>query len=89
MHVDVHNHWLRQEHSQGRILVEYQLITTMVADGLTKALTRDNHQKFVAMLNLDAIESLITARAEAEEAAAEKDAAEQASGGGKRGLPAR
>ena len=63
--------------------MEYQPTKTMVADGLTKALTGDNHQKFVAMLNLDAIESLITARAEAEEAAAEKDASEQASGGEK------
>jgi len=34
----------------------------MTADGLTKALTTDNHQEFVTMLNLVPIESLIKAR---------------------------
>lgn len=35
-HVDIHNHWLRQEIIRGTIRVTYQLSEDMVADGLTK-----------------------------------------------------
>ena len=58
-HVDIYNHWLRQERATGRIRVEYVPTKEMVADGLTKALNADNHQKFVAMLKLVGIKSLI------------------------------
>jgi hypothetical protein len=51
-HVDIHNHWLRQEAQNGRLRVEYTQSKRMMADGLTKALTVDPHQKFVAMLGL-------------------------------------
>ena len=37
-HVDIHNHWLRQEAQLDRISVEYQPTADMIADGLTKAL---------------------------------------------------
>ena len=42
-HVDIHNHWLRQEHQQHRITVRYVESKSMIADGLTKALPVDNH----------------------------------------------
>lgn len=58
-HVDIHNHWLRQERARGKIRVEYVPTKEMVADGLTKALNADNHQKFVKMLKLVGIKSLI------------------------------
>ncbi|KAL2125978.1 hypothetical protein VTI74DRAFT_2034 [Chaetomium olivicolor] len=69
-HVDIHNHWLRQEAARGRINVEYVPSKQMVADGLTKPLTADNHHKFIAMLNLVPIQSLIMARAKASESIA-------------------
>ncbi|EAQ89508.1 hypothetical protein CHGG_06127 [Chaetomium globosum CBS 148.51] len=45
-HVDIHNHWLRQEYQRGKIHVKYVPSKKMVADGLTKALNADNHQEF-------------------------------------------
>jgi hypothetical protein len=59
-HVDIHNHWLRQEAQQGRIRVEYMPSNKMIADGLTKALSVDKHQGFVTMLNLVPIQSVKT-----------------------------
>ncbi|EAQ84318.1 hypothetical protein CHGG_10722 [Chaetomium globosum CBS 148.51] len=57
-HVDIHNHWLRQEYQRGKIHVKYVPSKKMVADGLTKALNADNHQEFVRMLNLEDIQLL-------------------------------
>lgn len=37
-HVDIHNHWLRQEVKEDRVRVEWTSTASMVADGLTKAL---------------------------------------------------
>jgi len=37
-HVDIHNHWLRQEVERGTIAVEFTPSGDMIADGLTKAL---------------------------------------------------
>ena len=65
-HVDIHNHWLRQEAQAKRIHVAYVPTKQMVADGLTKSLTADNHQKFISMIRLVPIESLIKARAQKE-----------------------
>jgi hypothetical protein len=62
-HVDIHNHWLRQEHHAGRITVVHTPTKSMLADGLTKSLGYDNHQNFVTMLNLVPIQSLIEERA--------------------------
>ena len=46
-HVDIHNHWLRQEVSQEKIVVKYTPSGDILVDGLTKALTYPFHQKFV------------------------------------------
>ena len=46
-YVDIHNHWLRQEVSQEKIVVKYTLSGNMLVDGLIKALTYPLHQKFV------------------------------------------
>lgn len=51
-HVDIHNHWLRQEAAEGRIKVQYTPTGDMVADGLTKVLPAAMHRKFVAQLGL-------------------------------------
>jgi hypothetical protein len=42
-HVDIHNHWLRQEVQNGMINVEYTESARMMADGLTKALQNNDY----------------------------------------------
>lgn len=52
-HVDIHNHWLRQEVSTGRIRVEYTPSAEMMADGLTKALPVGKWRGFLDQLGLE------------------------------------
>ena len=61
-HVDIHNHWLRQEVQQGLITVEYTGSARMIADGLTKALTNNAFDKFVEQMNLKDVDDLLTER---------------------------
>ena len=56
-HVDIHNHWLRQEINQGNLKIEWIRTTEMKADGFTKALPRLKHAEFVRQLNLIDIKS--------------------------------
>ena len=51
-HVDIHNHWLRQEVANKKIMVEYTPSAAIVADGLTKALNHTLHQAFIKQLGL-------------------------------------
>ena len=51
-HVDIHNHWLRQEISTGKILVDYTPSQDMLADGFTKALQNKAFKNFVRQLGL-------------------------------------
>jgi len=51
-HVDIHNHWLRQEVSTRRITVEYTPSQDMLADGLTKVLRNNAFEIFVRQLGL-------------------------------------
>lgn len=51
-HVDIHNHWLRQEISAERITVDYTPSAKMVADGLTKALPTGSWSKFLTLLGM-------------------------------------
>lgn len=51
-HVDIHNHWLRQEVQRQSITVEYTPSERMIADGLTKALSKDGHEKFKRQIGL-------------------------------------
>ncbi|KAJ6084363.1 hypothetical protein N7486_011163 [Penicillium sp. IBT 16267x] len=54
-HVDIHQHWLRQEVQSGRIPVQWVKTSEMVADGLTKLLPRQKHVEFVRILGIEDI----------------------------------
>lgn len=58
-HVDIHGHWLRQEVKAGRIRIEWIPTADMVADGLTKILPRQKHERFIKLLGMEDISSLI------------------------------
>jgi hypothetical protein len=51
-HVDIHNHWLRQEAQAKRIRVDYMPSGEMLADGLTKPLINTSFDYFVQQLGL-------------------------------------
>ena len=51
-HIDIHNHWLRQEIRDARISIQWISTTEMPADGLTKLLPRQRHEAFVRQLGL-------------------------------------
>jgi hypothetical protein len=61
-HVDIHNHWLRQEVQNGSIKVVYTESAKMIADGLTKALTNNTFQAFVKQMNLRNVDTLLAER---------------------------
>jgi hypothetical protein len=52
-HVDIHSHWLRQEVQRGAITITWQETQKMMADGLTKALSRAVFQRFTEMIGLE------------------------------------
>ena len=58
-HVDIHNHWLRQEVQADRLRIEWVRTADMRADGLTKALPTQKHRKFVEDLGLVDVKDLL------------------------------
>ena len=66
-HVDIHNHWLRQEAAKGTITVTYVPSAEMLADGLTKALPANKWATFLKQLGLvEATEQRIPAEIQVE-----------------------
>jgi hypothetical protein len=51
-HVDIHQHWLRQEVEARRIELKWIPTADMPADGLTKGLTKQKNDRFIEQLNL-------------------------------------
>ena len=51
-HIDIHQHWLRQEVQEKRIMVNWVKTTEIPADGFTKALPRQRHEAFLSQLGL-------------------------------------
>jgi len=51
-HVDIHQHWLRQEYAERRVIFRWTPTKEMIADGLTKALQRQRFDNFVRMVGL-------------------------------------
>ena len=60
-HVDIHNHWLR-EAAKDRIRVDHVGTKDMLADGLTKALSRQQFGGFREQLGLVNIEQKLVER---------------------------
>jgi len=51
-HVDIHQHWLRQEYAARRVLFEWKPTTEIITDGFTKALPRQKFRNFVQMVRM-------------------------------------
>lgn len=51
-HVDIHQHWLRQETQSKRVLIDWIPTSHMPADGLTKLLTGQRFHNFIRLLGL-------------------------------------
>ena len=52
-HVDIHNHWLRQEVEKGTVKPYWVGTKHMMADGFTKSLPKDAHEEFYRMLGME------------------------------------
>ncbi len=61
-HVDIHNHWLRQEADAKRIRVIYKPTNDMIADGLTKSLPRGKWPGFLSQIGMQDISDRLSAR---------------------------
>jgi hypothetical protein len=59
-HIDIHQHWLRQEVQENRLHIEWIPTADMPADGLTKALPKQKHHIFLKQLGLVDIKHLIS-----------------------------
>ncbi len=46
-HVNIHQHWLRQEYAVRRVLFEWIPMTEIIADRFTKALLKQKFQNFI------------------------------------------
>lgn len=57
-HVDIYQHWLRQEVQRQKIVIHWIPTAKMSADGLTKMLPRQKHENFVKMLHLEVVKSM-------------------------------
>ena len=51
-HIDIKFHFLREKVVSAVIALEFKPTEEMVADGLTKALSKDKHTKFLASLGM-------------------------------------
>jgi hypothetical protein len=51
-HINIHSHWLRQEVQRESITLTWQESKKMMADGLTKALSRGLFDRFTDMIGL-------------------------------------
>ena len=58
-HINIHQHWLRQEVANQSLSIQWVSTNDMVADGLTKALIAQRHALFIKQLNLVDINHLI------------------------------
>lgn len=73
-HVDIHNHWLRQEVQRDKIKVVYTPTNDMIADGLTKSLPANKMTQFLEHVGLvDIRERLVIEEGKVEEIIAQME----------------
>ncbi len=53
--MNIHNHWLWQEHSNQRVLFNWISIKNMIVNDLTKALSCQWHEEFLRQIRLEDI----------------------------------
>lgn len=58
-HVDIHNHWLRQEVERQQLKIDWIPTNQMPANGFTKVLLPQKHAEFIKQLNLVDVAKLI------------------------------
>lgn len=58
-HIDIHNHWLRQEIKEKRIQVQWVPTMSMIADGLTKAYTEQQMKAFRTTIGMVDITNML------------------------------
>jgi hypothetical protein len=58
-HVDIHQHWLRQEVEAKHVKIEWISTNEMPADGLTKALPHQKFDTFIKQLGMVDIKARI------------------------------
>jgi hypothetical protein len=51
-HINIHQHWLRQEVQAGRVSIRWIKMSEMPVDGLTKILPRQKHYEFMRQISL-------------------------------------
>ena len=51
-HVDIHNHWLKQQHQREQLILNWVSTVKMSTDDLTKTLFKQKHEDFVRMIDL-------------------------------------
>jgi hypothetical protein len=54
-HIDIRHHYIREQVAAGTIELRYVSTDDMVADALTKPLSRDKHVRFTAMLGIRSV----------------------------------
>ena len=59
-HIDIHQHWVRQEVQEHSLQIEWVPTSEMPADGLTKELPQQKHEAFIRQLHLADISTLIS-----------------------------
>jgi hypothetical protein len=60
-HVDIHQHWLRQEYAMKRVLFQWKAMKEMITDGLTKALPKQKFENFIKMIGMVDIKERLNA----------------------------
>ncbi|RYP68913.1 hypothetical protein DL771_006402 [Monosporascus sp. 5C6A] len=76
-HVDIHNHWLREAAEKSLIRVDYTSTSDMLADGLTKALSREPFRHFREQLGLVDITEALDLRRKTLRAISDEELADQ------------
>ena len=51
-YIDIHHFWLRQAHQQSIVKIQWTPTTEMIADGMTKSLVGERHDRFVEQLGI-------------------------------------